>query len=84
MASMMRCRDAVERLWAYLDDELDQTDHDAVEEHLRYCLRCCGEVEFARRLRGVLSTRSRPALPVDVHERLDGFIDQLESPMSDA
>lgn len=82
MAGMMRCQEAVERLWSYLDDELDEADHDAVEAHLRHCLRCCGEVEFARHVRHVLATRSRPALPGDVHERLEGFIDQLDGPRS--
>lgn len=84
MAGVIRCREAVERLWAYLDDELDEADHRAVEEHLRFCLRCCGEVMFAREVRQVLATRSRPNVPGDVRERLEGFIDQLEAPTSDS
>lgn len=83
MSSMIRCREAVERLWAYLDDELDEAGHLAVEEHLRTCLRCCGEVEFARQVRDVLATRGRPDLPGDVERRLGGFIDRLEAPGAD-
>lgn len=80
MAGVIRCRDAVERLWAYLDEELDEVDRRAVDEHLRHCLRCCGEVEFAREVRGVLATRSQPHLPSDVQARLEDFIDGLEAP----
>jgi anti-sigma factor RsiW len=74
------CRDAVERLWTYLDDELDETDRQAVDEHLAFCLRCCGEVAFARELRRTLAVRSEPALPDDVRRRLEGFIGCLEEP----
>lgn len=82
MAGVIRCRDAVERLWAYLDDELDEVDRREVDEHLRHCLRCCGEAEFAREVRGVLATRSQPNLPSDVRSRLENFIDGLEEPAS--
>ncbi|WP_198586870.1 anti-sigma factor family protein [Glycomyces xiaoerkulensis] len=75
---MIRCRDVVERLWAYLDGELDETDHRAIEEHLRLCVRCCGETEFADELRGVLATRSRPEMPTDVKDVLEEFIDGLD------
>lgn len=74
------CRDAVERLWAYLDDELDEAGRRAVDEHLAYCLRCCGEVAFARELRETLATRSTPDLPDDVRARLEGLIGHLEEP----
>lgn len=78
MAGMMRCRDAVERLWAYLDDELVEAEHAAVEEHLQRCLRCCGEVEFARHVRHVLATRTQLRLPADVRERLEDVVDGLD------
>lgn len=77
---MIRCREAVHRLWAYLDDELDEVDRKAVDEHLERCLRCCGEVEFARELRGTLASRSQPDLPDDVQARLEDFIGHLEEP----
>lgn len=80
MTSAIGCRDAVERLWSYLDDELDDVDHAAVEEHLRFCLRCCGELAFSREVRQFLATRADAELPPDAQERLEGFIDQLDMP----
>ncbi len=77
------CREAVQRLWAYLDEDLDTLDHAAVEAHLQFCLRCCGELAFAREVRAVLA-HSQPALPPGAHERLEAFIDRLDVPRSAA
>lgn len=80
MMPAIGCQDAIERLWAYLDEELDDVDHRAVEEHLRFCLRCCGELAFSREVRRFLATRSDVDLPQDAQRRLEGFIDQLDVP----
>jgi anti-sigma factor (TIGR02949 family) len=71
------CDEAVRRLWEFLDGGLDAVDHRQVEEHLVWCLRCCGELAFARELRGLLETRSEASLPGDVRRRLEGFIEVL-------
>ena len=71
------CRDAVERLWEYLDHGLDETDERALEAHLAFCLRCCGELEFVRELQGLLRTRTSAPLPGDVRGRLESVIDDL-------
>lgn len=78
-AASLRCREAIERLWAYLDDELDAIDHEEVEQHLQFCLRCCGELAFAREVRGVLAT-ARPDLPTAAQQRLSAFIEHLGPP----
>jgi len=78
MSVRIGCQDAIRRLWQYLDDELENVDQQAVEEHLAFCRRCCGELAFAKELRRTL-TRSEVDLPVDVQERLDDFIDDLDS-----
>lgn len=75
----MGCREAIERLWVYLDDELDEVDHRAIEEHLTFCLRCCGELAFAREVRTALSSSAVPP-PADVQDRLEAFIEQLDPP----
>jgi anti-sigma factor RsiW len=36
----VNCRDTVERLSEYFDDELDDRLHDEVEAHLDACRRC--------------------------------------------
>lgn len=75
---MITCADAVRQLWAYLDGVVDASDREAIEEHLSFCRRCCGEVEFAEELRGFLAAQAAEELPDDVRARLTATLDQLE------
>jgi anti-sigma factor RsiW len=78
--SPIGCQDAIGRLWDLLDDGLEAVERREVEEHLAFCLRCCGELEFARELRRLLRTKARPVLPGDARDRLEAFIDDLGEP----
>lgn len=75
---MISCAAAVRQLWDYLEQEVDAGDRQRMEEHLAFCRRCCGEVEFAEELRALLQSSARPYLPRDAETRLVGFIDSLE------
>lgn len=75
---MITCSDAVEQLWEYLERELDDIHRARVEQHLAFCRRCCGELEFARELRDFLGDAARPQLPTEVEGRLSAFLDDLE------
>lgn len=77
---MIACADAVRQLWEYLDGMIGETEREAVEEHLAFCRRCCGELEFAEELRGFLAAHGTEDLPDDVRARLVGTLDELESP----
>jgi mycothiol system anti-sigma-R factor len=76
---MITCADAVKQLWDYLDGALPTENRAAIEEHLSFCRRCCGEVEFAEELRGFLSRHAAEELPADVRRRLTDVLDQLET-----
>lgn len=77
MKHLISCREAVQQLWRLLDQELDTVERQSVDAHLEYCIHCCGELEFARELRGLLASQSTYDLPGDVRDRLDRFVDQL-------
>lgn len=77
MTRRIDCREAVERLWAYLDKDLDDVDQHEVDQHLAFCLRCCGELAFAREVRAMLGRSSTLHMPPDVRERLENFTDCL-------
>lgn len=79
MSAPTACREAIRLLWDYLDDDLSPDDHREVEEHLSYCLRCCGELEFSREVRRMLrtTTETEPAVPGDVQARLERLIDDV-------
>lgn len=74
---MIGCSEAVRRLWEYLDGMLDAADRDVIEVHLARCRRCCGELEFAQELRGLLVRSARDDIPPDVLRRLNQTLEGL-------
>jgi anti-sigma factor RsiW len=76
---MIACRDAVERLWTYLDRTLDRTREEELEQHLGLCRHCCGELEFAKQVRTKLSGSSDAPLARDARDRLAHFVERLET-----
>ena len=69
---MIDCREAVRRMWAYLDHELAATPVTEFEAHLETCQRCCGELEFSRHLREMVADPDRaPAMPPELRTRID-------------
>lgn len=83
MTRPLDCAAVVRRLWDFLDAALEEADEAALEAHLAFCMRCCGELAFARELRAVLRTRSSAAMPDDARERLERIIDDLGDPIDE-
>ena len=80
---MMTCSEAVQRLWAYLEDEVSPQERVQVEDHLAFCRRCCGEVAFAEELRNVLAAAREVDLPAGVEARLTSVLDDLDPSADD-
>ena len=76
---MISCSEAVKQLWEYLDGTVDEADPALVEEHLSRCRQCCGELEFARALRRVLTRSTHVDLAADVLRRLNQTLQELDS-----
>jgi mycothiol system anti-sigma-R factor len=77
---MITCAEAVRQLWEYLDGLVDGAQREAIEEHLTFCRRCCGEVEFAEELRRFLAAHDDgEELPDDVRARLVTTLAELEA-----
>lgn len=76
---MIDCREAVRRMWAYLEHELPAAPTAEFETHLDACQRCCGELEFSRHLREMVVERAAmPAVPADVRARIDELIAEAD------
>lgn len=72
---MIDCREAVRRMWTYLDHELDAKPVTEFEAHLETCQRCCGELEFSRHLREMVADdKATPAMPSDVRSRIETLL----------
>lgn len=76
---MITCAEAVKKFWQYLDDDLAPKQRQLVDEHLGICRQCCGELEFAKVLQGVLDDqRAIEELPAEVRERMQRLVRNLE------
>jgi mycothiol system anti-sigma-R factor len=75
---VIACADAVRQLWDYLDGVVDESQRELLEEHLAFCRRCCGELEFAEELRAFLAAQADDDLPPDVRDRLTTTLEDLD------
>ena len=50
----MNCQETLEKLWQYLDKELDSASRQQLQEHLEQCRQCFSKAEFEQRLRAML------------------------------
>ncbi len=75
---MITCAEAVRQLWEYIDGLIEEPARDQVEEHLAFCRRCCGELEFVEVLASFLAQPVADDLPPSVHRRLTATLHQLE------
>jgi len=64
------CRDAVSRLWEYLDGELAGPDADAIRQHLETCARCFPHTEFQRAYREYMAQSAHAPLPPELRRRV--------------
>jgi anti-sigma factor (TIGR02949 family) len=71
---MIDCREAVRRMWAYLEHELALTREAEFEAHLETCQRCCGELEFSRSLRAMVAEKDDVAVPPQVRARIETLL----------
>lgn len=72
---MIKCKEAVSRLWAYLDRNIERIEEAELEEHLGLCRHCCGELEFATQMRSMLRRSGSGLQPTpDVRARLETFL----------
>jgi DNA-directed RNA polymerase subunit N (RpoN/RPB10) len=71
---VITCKEAVDRLWEYLDRNLPGLEHGELDEHLGICRHCCGELEFARKVREMLRRPVEPELSPEARMRLEALL----------
>jgi len=64
-----RCRDYLERLSRYLDDDLRAADRRAIEKHLNDCPCCEDVLKSLKDTVALCHEKGRPALPRVVRQR---------------
>lgn len=72
---MIDCREAVRRMWAYIEHELAANPVAELETHLDTCQRCCGELEFSRHLREMVAEQEDAApMPPELRSRIEALL----------
>ena len=72
---MIDCREAVRRMWAYIEHELEAKPVAELETHLDTCQRCCGELEFSRHLREMVAEQEDTApMPPELRSRIEALL----------
>jgi len=59
----LNCDEAIRMLYEFLDNELAQHDHAAVEAHLKTCRACFSRMEFDKRLHGMVKGPAEETVP---------------------
>ena len=75
-ALMLRCRDVVELLAEYLDDQLDQATAGALDAHLTGCDECTAFTNTYRKTVQALRQLREEDLPSQLRDRLLAFLNR--------
>jgi len=79
------CLEAIETLYAWLDDELDASQRASFEHHLQHCKSCFSRAELERALTGHIRRSAGPGeddgeraqAPASLQKRLDKLLKEL-------
>jgi len=67
------CRQVIERLYLFLDKELDDPDFAAIERHLAECAGCLEHVDFERNVKLIIGRKcAQSRLP-------EGFVERVRA-----
>lgn len=66
----IECEEAIRKLLEYLDNELQQHDHQVMEKHLHTCRSCYSRMEFEKKLKHKVSEQKLEKAPENLRFRL--------------
>jgi anti-sigma factor (TIGR02949 family) len=68
------CEQALQRIFDFIDHELDESDHAAMHRHLEACKSCFSRMEFEQRLKEKLGQLRDEPPTEKVTERVKGLL----------
>lgn len=74
----LTCEEVIERLFDYLDRELDGPQAADIERHLHRCRDCFTRAEFEKRLRARVAATGTAAAPPRLRRRIRELIDRFD------
>lgn len=73
----LTCEEVIERIFDYLDGELEQTTRDEIERHLETCRDCFSRAEFEERLRRRIRAAGSQRAPDHLQRRIRDMLDRF-------
>jgi mycothiol system anti-sigma-R factor len=67
---MITCREAVEKLWSYIDGELVSSEADAIRLHLQRCGSCHPHFDYQKSFCELLSQLARVNAPSELRKQV--------------
>jgi mycothiol system anti-sigma-R factor len=64
------CREALDRLYTFLDGELTEERRHEIQDHLSTCLPCLEAFDFEAELKVLIATRCRDEVPAQLRVRV--------------
>ncbi len=55
---MTTCKEAIEQLHEFLDNELDEGNHLTIKQHIEMCHKCCEKFEFEQGLKKIIKDKT--------------------------
>jgi anti-sigma factor (TIGR02949 family) len=71
------CEQALSILYDYLDRELGEHDHEAMEHHLSVCKSCFSRAEFEQRLKEKMKSLREAQPAADSNDRIKQLLKDL-------
>ena len=65
-----KCAEALDRMIFFIDNEVDQIDHDAIAQHLEDCAPCLGEYDVERTVKAIVARSCSEHAPEALRDRV--------------
>ena len=74
MVKTISCSEAMSKLQAYLDKEVDAPSEEEIHHHIEHCRECFSRTEFEKALRDKVERLGTERTPSDIQARLSAMV----------
>ncbi|MGH3508082.1 MAG: mycothiol system anti-sigma-R factor [Nocardioidaceae bacterium] len=75
------CSEVLQRVYVFIDRELDEADHSEIQQHLDECGPCLREVDLERIVKALVARSCHEKAPVELRQRVMFSIRQVQMDM---
>ena len=72
------CNEILDRVYVFIDNELDNASHEEIQEHLDECGPCLREVDLERLVKALVQRSCTERAPVELRQRVMFSIRQVQ------